>query len=268
MSIRLSQEQVQQFHEDGYVMVPDFFPASYMELLIKIAKADRELDQQAYNRRDAQGGVSRLRLRYDIEPDIYGAFASCERIVRNAELLMGKEVYHFHHKMMLKQPRVGGAWEWHQDYGYWYKDGCLFPDMISVMIAVDRASRKNGCLQVIRGSHKMGRIEHGITGDQTGADLERVEAALKRMELVYCEMEPGTVLFFHSNLLHRSDQNKSDDPRWSLICCYNTKGNDSYKDDPHLQYKPLDVWPDERILDIGRKQWEQIQTQATAVGNK
>ncbi|MEP0761334.1 MAG: phytanoyl-CoA dioxygenase family protein [Chloroflexota bacterium] len=267
MSMRLSQEQVQQFQEDGYVMVPGFFPPEYMELLIKIAKADRVLDQQASNRRDAQGGVSRLRLRYDIEPDIYGAFAACERIVRNTELLLGKGVYHYHHKMMLKEPRIGGAWEWHQDYGYWYNYGFLFPDMISAMIAVDRASRKNGCLQVIRGSHKMGRIDHGKAGDQTGANLERVEAALQRMELVYCEMELGTVLFFHSNLLHCSDQNKSDDPRWSLICCYFAQDNKPYKHEPRFQPKPLEVWPDERILDIGRRQWEQMQAQATAVGN-
>jgi hypothetical protein len=32
---------------------------------------------------------------------------------------------------MQKEPRVGGAWEWHQDYGYWYKNGFLYPeDMI------------------------------------------------------------------------------------------------------------------------------------------
>jgi hypothetical protein len=29
--------------------------------------------------------------------------------------------------MILKEPYVGGAWEWHQDYGYWYHTGCLFP---------------------------------------------------------------------------------------------------------------------------------------------
>ena len=63
----------------------------------------------------------------------------------------------------------------------------------------------------------MGRIDHGKTGEQTGADMERVNAALERMELVYVEASPGDALFFHSNLLHRSDQNRSPDPRWSLI---------------------------------------------------
>ncbi len=35
-------------------------------------------------------------------------------------------VCHFHSKLMQKEPRVGGAWEWHQDYGYWYKNEFLF----------------------------------------------------------------------------------------------------------------------------------------------
>ena len=43
------------------------------------------------------------------------------------ELLLCDEVYHYHHKMVLKEPKVGGAWAWHQDYGYWYDNGCLFP---------------------------------------------------------------------------------------------------------------------------------------------
>ncbi len=133
--------------------------------------------------------------------DLYGMFSRSPRIVDRMEQLLGGEVYHYHTKMMLKEPRVGGAWEWHQDYGYWYHNGCLSPLLASCLIAVDRATRENGCLQVVKGSHQMGRIDHGRTGDQTGADMERVEAALERMELVYIEAEPGDALFFHCNLL-------------------------------------------------------------------
>src|SRR5690606_18214607 len=96
-----------------------------------------------------------------------------------------------------------------------------------------------------RGSHHMGRIDHGKTGDQTGADMERVNAALERMELLYIECQPGDALFFHGNLLHRSDQNHSDDPRWSLICCYNARAHDPYTESRHPRYAPLSkVAPD------------------------
>jgi len=64
-------------------------------------------------------------------------------------------------------------------------------------------------MQALRGSHKLGRVEHGKFGDQTGADPERVDQAKKVMDLVYAELAPGDVLFFHSLTLHASDQNKS-----------------------------------------------------------
>ena len=167
------------------------------------------------------------------------------------QILLGDEVYHYHHKMMIKQPRIGGAWEWHQDYGYWYNFGCLFPDMGSCMVAVDQATTENGCLQVLKGSHKLGSVDHVRIGEQVGADPERVEAARHRFVLVAVELEPGDGLFFHGNLLHCSDQNHSEHPRWSLINCYNTRHNDPYiQDGRHPNYSPLEIWPDDKVRDV------------------
>jgi ectoine hydroxylase-related dioxygenase (phytanoyl-CoA dioxygenase family) len=127
---------------------------------------------------------------------------------------------------MQKEPRVGGAWEWHQDYGYWYKNQFLFPDqLLSVMISLTKANKENSCLQVIRGSHKMGRVNHGFAGEQVGADMVMVNNALQTMELVYAELEPGDALFFHPNTLHRFEANLSDKPRWSIISCYSSQFN-------------------------------------------
>lgn len=60
-------------------------------------------------------------------------------------------------------------------YRYWYNNGCLYPDMGSVFIPVDDCDRENSCLQVLRSSHHLGRIDHVKIGEQLGADLERVE---------------------------------------------------------------------------------------------
>jgi ectoine hydroxylase len=250
----LSAADKARFDEDGYLLVRSLFDSEEMDLLREIGRADEELAKRIAERRDAQGGVTTLSLSNDLGENIYSAFVRCHRIVDPMEQLLGDEVYHYHHKMNMKAPYVGGAWEWHQDYGYWYNNGCLLPDMASCFVAVDRATRENGCLQVIKGSHKMGRIDHGKTGDQTGANMERVDAALERMELVHCDMEPGDALFFHSNLLHRSDQNRSPDPRWVLICCYNTKRNNPYKESHHPSYSYLEKWDDARIKEIGRAQ--------------
>jgi ectoine hydroxylase len=247
---------IAEFHEQGYLVVPGLLDTEENDLLRNIAKADREIATQAASRADGEGGAVKLVVSNDLPAGtIYGALVRSRRIVDTMQQLLGDEVYHYHHKMILKEAVIGGAWAWHQDYGYWYNNGCLWPDMASCMIAVDKATRENGCLQVVPGSHRLGRIDHGPVGDQTGADPERVREIVKRLPIVYCELEPGAAIFFHSNVLHRSDQNKSDHPRWAFIACYNTKHNDPYKESRHPRYSPLEVWDDGRVKEIGRRQW-------------
>jgi ectoine hydroxylase len=135
--------------------------------------------------------------------------------------------------------------------------------LTSAFIAVDRATKENGCLQVLRGSHQLGRIDHVLSGDQAGADRERVKEAEKVLELVYVEMEPGDVLFFHANLLHRSDQNRSADPRWSMICCYNSARNNPYKEHHHPRYTPLVKVPDSAIREAGMRRFSDSLTKVS-----
>jgi ectoine hydroxylase-related dioxygenase (phytanoyl-CoA dioxygenase family) len=255
---KLNEEQVAQFNRDGYVMVKALFDAEEMDLLMRVARSDQQIEQQAYERLDLSSGHSKLWITDSLGDDIYSAFVRCHRIIDPMEQLLGGEVYHYHHKMMLKEPFIGGAWEWHQDYGYWYLNGCLFPYLASGLIAIDRATAENGCLQVLKGSHHMGRIDHSKAGEQKGADLERVNEALKHFELVHCEMESGTTLFFHCNLLHRSDANRSPNPRWSLICSYNAARNPCQDKPNHPAYRRLEKWPDSRIKEIGRRQLDAV----------
>ncbi|MBM3280328.1 MAG: phytanoyl-CoA dioxygenase family protein [Candidatus Handelsmanbacteria bacterium] len=256
---KVTKAQQAQFNRDGFLMVRQLYDAEEMDLLLKIGKADQEKAQIIRAAIDADGRESKIWLTSEIErQDIYNGFCHGRRIVDAMEKLMDDEVYLYHYKMMVKEPRVGGAWEWHQDYGYWYNNNCLYPDMASCYIAVDRAHQDNGCLQVLKGSHKLGRIEHGKFGTQVGANPERVARAAKHLDLVYCEMNPGDALFFHANLLHRSDPNESEDPRWSLICCYNTRHNPCEDKAGHPSYRPLDKWPDSRIKKLGRRQWAAI----------
>ena len=72
------------------------------------------------------------------------------------------------------------------------------------MIALRPTSRANGALEVLRGSHKAGRLEHGQVGqrlDQVGAETRRVELLAEHCPLTPMEMEPGSLLFFHCNLV-------------------------------------------------------------------
>jgi hypothetical protein len=247
----LNQQEVRQYHEDGFVLVRGMFDKEEIALLRRSSKDDKTLDDHAFGKADDQGGVIRLALWNHPGNGIYGMFARCHSLVDSAEALLGGEVYHYHSKMVMKEPKVGGAWAWHQDYGYWYQNGVLFPLLTSVFIAVDRATKENGCLQVLKGSHLAGRVDHILTGEQAGADLERVNELAKRLDLVYVEMEPGDAIFFDANLLHRSDQNHSENPRWSMICCYNAALNDPYKDSHHPRYTPLGKVDDAMIRAAG-----------------
>jgi hypothetical protein len=81
----------------------------------------------------------------------------------------------------------------------------------------------------------------------------------KVLPLDYVEMEPGDALFFHSNLLHRSDQNRSPNARLSLICCFNTARNSPFDDDVHHpSYSPIPRLSDQDLSGIGRKELDEL----------
>jgi len=250
----LTAEQRQQFDRDGYFLVRGLFDAEETRLMREAMETDPTVRANFYNRGDSEGLVTRMVTWNQPGDGVYGLAARSARMVDTMEDLLGGEVYHYHSKLTAKEPREGGAWEWHQDYGYWYHNGCLFPLMASCMIALDRSDRNNGCLQVLKGSHLMGRLDHGLLeGQQVGADLRRVEEAKKNLELVYAEMDPGDGLFFHCNTLHRSDQNRSANRRWTMICCYNAARNNPYRQHHHPFYTPLDKVEDTAIKAAGAR---------------
>jgi ectoine hydroxylase-related dioxygenase (phytanoyl-CoA dioxygenase family) len=249
--MELNKEQIGQYHEDGYVLVKGFCSEEETKKLYKVALEDDAMKKNAMDLNDQSGKKTKLSLWFKPGNDVFGYLTKSEKMIKSVgQLLDGNApVCHFHSKLMQKEPKVGGAWEWHQDYGYWYKNQFMFPDqLISVMVALTEANKQNGCLQVIRGSHKLGRVNHGFAGEQVGADMVMVENALKTMELVYCEIEPGDALFFHSNLLHRSAANLSDAPRWSIISCFNTQSNIAYNETSTAWKEAITPIPDEAIL--------------------
>ena len=263
MTARALEAAADEFAARGFWTERGLLSAGEAALLSRIARRDRELAAQAYGRADGQGRSARLAVVNTLPEDtIYAAIVRSEKLVRLVERFLGGEVYHYQHKMILKQARSGGAWNWHQDYGYWYENGCLFPWMASCMIAVDRCAKRNGCLQALEGSHRMGRIDHVTRGNQTSADPERVAQIERRCPRVYCPLEPGDALFFHCNLLHRSDRNDSGEPRWTLICCYNSARNDPYKKHRHSNYSPLDVRPHRCVREVGEAQLRRLNADA------
>ncbi len=239
------------YQKNGYVIIKEFFSLEEVNLLLETYKKDKLIKDSAISVDDNSGMNTKLTLWYNSGDDIYGAFSRSERVADGLEMILDGKPALYHTKFMQKEPKVGGAWEWHQDYGYWYDNGFLLPEMLSVMVAVTKANKENGCLQVLRGSHKIGRINHSTTGKQVGADMRRVNAAKENMELVYVELEPGDTLFFHGNLLHKSDRNTSDRARFSLISAYNLASNSSFMEEPEASHTPIIKVSNDMILKSG-----------------
>ena len=256
---QLSTRERARFHSEGYLIVPQLFSGEEVVAIQRITELVLRDDPSRIDRHDADGLTTKLSLRNSIRDDVYGATVRCERVAKTAEALLEAEVYHYHHKVMVKEQFVGGAWEWHQDYGYWYENGCLRPDMLSCMIAITAANSANGCVDVVPGSHKLGRLEHVAVNDQVVADPARVDVAIERYGSVPCELDAGDGVFFHCNLLHRSMSNQSSQPRLSLINCYNTRDNDPFIAHHHPQYSRLSIVEDAEVLRAADRQLAALQ---------
>ena len=138
MSYELTFSQVADFHKNGYVIIPALFSAEEIDTLYGIAVSDKVVKENAVDLNDQTGRKTKLTLWFTPGDDVYSRLLRSKRMVSNAAILLDSDapVCHFHSKLMQKEPKIGGAWEWHQDYGYWYKNQFLFPDqLVSVMIA-------------------------------------------------------------------------------------------------------------------------------------
>ena len=142
----LSKEQIEAYHRDGYVIVKNFCSQMEVDKLYTTALADNAMEKNALDLNDQSGKKTRLSLWFTPGNDVFGYLTRSERMVQAVGQLMDSPspVCHFHSKLMQKEPKVGGAWEWHQDYGYWYKNQFMFPDqLISVMVALTPANKEN-----------------------------------------------------------------------------------------------------------------------------
>lgn len=237
-SLKVTDDAKRHFDEDGCIIVRGLLSDSELQKVHRTVE-NPELVKHQYGRPDKKGKEPKLVLWQHPGNDVTGMVARSRKVAETCQELLGGEVYHYHTKLITKEPYIGGTFEWHQDYGYWYKYGCLFPDMMTVFVALDDCNKENGCLQVLKSSHKCGRIDHLIVAEQTGADVERVQEIEKVCDLIHVELKAGDALFFHCNVLHTSSDNTSGNQRRALVIAYNRASNDPGPHEKHPGYTPL-----------------------------
>lgn len=135
-----------------------------------------------------------------------------------AEQILGPDIILHHSKLFQKPPENGSPFPMHQDWSYF---PTLRDSMIAGIIHVSAATDEMGCLRVVPGSHRLGRIE-GTSGQEASEFLDRhpLESALA------LEAEPGDVAFFHYFTLHGSKPNRSALTRKTVLAQLHA-GNDA-----------------------------------------
>jgi len=249
---RVTQEVKASFDKQGFFILRGLFTQPEVSHLLSFFEHSEGIRRHTYGRDDGNQRRTKVCLWNYAGDDVSAMVSRSRRVVSTFEALLGgEEVYHYHTKLMMKEAETGGQHVWHQDYGYWYENGCPTPNMGSVFIALDPAVKENGCLQVLAGSHLLGRLDTQLVGEgvtQRGASLARVEMAQRRCPHHHVELQPGDALFFHSNLLHTSAQNLSSLRRYSMICAYNQRSNSPEEEHHHPLYHPLDKVEDAALL--------------------
>ena len=132
--------------------------------------------------------------------------------------LIGPNILGLNNLYIWKPPKIGLGFPWHQDKWYFnhqYKTGTT----VATWTAIDAADKGNGCLHVIPGSHKQGVREHkALEGSQQG-EFKQAEGA-RDEDGVAVEVPAGAVIWFNSQVLHKSTDNHSERFRRANIAHY------------------------------------------------
>jgi ectoine hydroxylase-related dioxygenase (phytanoyl-CoA dioxygenase family) len=255
-------EQRRVFQENGYTLVPEMFSLKEIEVVMSDL-ADlktQHLVADASGRN--KGGMAvedneTPRLQFDIHKTDSRFALMCRhpRLAGVMQELMGLPLYIYHSKLAFKAPFVGSVQYWHQDFGYWNVSHRQ-PTMGSCLVMLDEHTEDNACMQVLAGSHRDGVVEHRYepresTGDnQLAIPPGPMIDHCHRYRRVQFIGQPGTIAAWHSNTMHASSHNISENPRRALIVAFNAVGNSDehqVKDSPFTTHstRPVELSPDD-----------------------
>lgn len=154
--------------------------------------------------------------------------AKNQRTLDVVEAILGPNIKIYGDQLLMKPPFYGIEKPYHQDSAYW----SIRPmALVTCWLALDEATVENGCLHFIRGSHKLGLIEHGekwMVGDRE--DMQVSGSMIDRSKEVAAPLRPGSGSFHHSLTLHRSSPNRSPHRRRGWAVAY-MSAESTYGDD-------------------------------------
>lgn len=241
--MRLSQQQLHMYAEQGFLFLPECFSADEIGLI----KAELPtIFAEDSPRRVVEKNTNIVRSVYGTHETnaIMARLAHHPRLVEPTMQILASPVYVYQFKINAKAAFGGDRWEWHQDYIFWAKeDGMPTDRVLNAVIFLDEVNEFNGPLLLIPGSHREGMIDvtaHGGADQPANSPawLSNLTADLKysldratvaRQVTRYGIQAPkgpfGSVLFFHGNIIHGSAPNMSPFDRALAIATYNSVEN-------------------------------------------
>lgn len=243
---RLTEEQVEFFHQHGYLSGIKLFDEKQLETLrnelsdfFDSTHAGHELWHEYHS--NESGDPNRVLFHalgaWRIRTGFHDILWNPAFLVPASQLL-GGSVRFWHDQLFCKPAQHGGNVAWHQDYSYWTRTRPMAH--LTCWTGLDPATRENGCLQYIPGSHTWELLPiTGLAGDMLAIKEVLSEQQWESFQKpVAVELEPGFCSFHHPLLVHGSFDNNTDIPRRAVVLNVIRDGVESCTDDPLLEGVP------------------------------
>ncbi len=237
MAGTLTASQIEQFNQDGYLIVPNMAPPALCEAMRAVARAhlrdavapleyETEVGYAgAPASLDAPGGRTARRLRGAWQRhEIFRQWAGDAAVVGAVRQLLGEApclTLAHHNCVMTKHPDFGTATGWHRDIRYWAFDR---PELVSLWLALGPEHAGNGGLRFIPGSHRLQIAPERLDAlDFLRPELPENQALFEHG--VAPQLQAGDAVFFHSGLFHAAGRNDSGEVKLSAVFAYRGASN-------------------------------------------
>ena len=211
--MRLTDHQIDEFNELGYLFFPDIFNPAEVAVLKKAATAVYAEQREEVWRESS--GAARTAFSAHTYNECFRRLGAHPRLIHPVMSLLGGPVYIHQYKVNAKAAFEGDVWQWHQDYGTWARDDWMpEPRAMNIAVFVDDVTAANGPLLFIPGSHKQGVVVAGHDLETTSyplwtLDRETVVQLYEQGGCVAPTGNAGSVIMFSSLLVHASPPNIS-----------------------------------------------------------
>ena len=256
--MQLTQAQIAQFDHDGYLFFPSLFtPEEIQVLLDEVPHLYAQYRPE--NVREKGSDAVRTNFAAHMYSKPFAKLARHPRMVEPVMQVFGEPVYMHQFKINGKMAFEGDLWQWHQDYGTWQADD-LMPKAraMNVAIFLDEVNEFNGPLMFIPGSHKLGVLdaEHDVTTTSYPLwtiNRDTIRKLVARGGLVAPKGPPGSLIMFHSCLVHASTANLSPWNRVSVylsLCAVSNHIRRFKRPEyiAHRDFTPIECLPDDCLL--------------------